>query len=82
MTNYQTGHLAEKKVAEYLVENGFEIIEHNWKTRWCEIVIVGRKNQTLYFIEVKYCRSNDYGAGLDYITSKNSDKWSLLRNFG
>lgn len=70
MTNYSTGHNAEKIAADYLQDHGFTVQELNWKTRYCEIDIVAEKNKVMYFVEVKY-RKNDYqGTGFDYITSK------------
>lgn len=70
MTNYQTGHDAEKVAAEYLVDNGFKIVVLNWRTPVCEIDIVAEKNRLIYFIEVKYRTNNSQGTGLDYITPK------------
>lgn len=70
MSNYDTGHQAEKLAAEYLEEKGYKIMELNWKTRYCEIDIVAQKNKTVYLTEVKHRITNEYGAGLEYITSK------------
>lgn len=70
MTNYQTGHDAEKWAAEYLKQQGYKIRELNWKTRYCEIDIVAEKDNTIYFIEVKYRKSDKFGSGLDYVTPK------------
>lgn len=70
MTNHATGHRAEKDAARYLESLGYKIIELNWKTRYCEIDIVARKEDTIYFIEVKHRSSNRFGDGLDYITPK------------
>lgn len=69
-TNYQSGHEAEKRAAEYLRTQGFSIRELNWKTRYCEIDIVAEKEKRIYFVEVKYRQNTAHGMGLDYITSK------------
>ncbi|HSX27628.1 MAG TPA: YraN family protein [Patescibacteria group bacterium] len=74
MTNYQTGHDAEKVVAEHLADRGFKIIELNWKTKWCEIDIVARKDRAIYFVEVKSRRGDSFGSGLDYITKPKLQK--------
>jgi putative endonuclease len=64
------GQRAERAVAEYLQERGFEIVNQNWKVhKVCEIDIVARLQNTMYFVEVKYRRSSTAGAGLDYITA-------------
>lgn len=70
MTNYATGHDAEKRAADYLKQHGYKVIELNWKTKYCEIDIVAQKDKTIYFTEVKYRKSTRYGSGLDYITPK------------
>lgn len=67
MSNYQAGHNAEKRAAEYLKAQGFKIRELNWKTRYCEVDIVAEKSKAIYFVEVKYRRTAKYGSGLDYI---------------
>jgi uncharacterized protein (TIGR00252 family) len=69
-TNYQTGHEAERHAAEYLKAQGFEVIEINWKTRYCEIDIIARKDGVVFFVEVKHRRDNRFGQGLDYVTPK------------
>lgn len=70
MSNYQSGHNAEKRAAKYLESLGFKIREMNWKTRYCEIDIVAEKDGRIYFTEVKYRRNAKQGLGLDYITPK------------
>ena len=69
-TNYSVGHEAEKRAAEYLQKLGYTIRDMNWKNRFCEIDIVAKKDKTLYFVEVKYRKNYQQGAGLDYITPK------------
>lgn len=74
ITNYQAGHLAEKNAAEYLLQQGFTIMELNWKTKYCEIDIVAEKNKAVYFVEVKYRKNTNQGYGLEYITNKKLDQ--------
>ncbi len=69
-TNYAHGKEAEKVAAKYLSSLGYDVIEQNWKTRWCEIDVVACKDNVIYFVEVKYRRNTDQGGGLDYITPK------------
>lgn len=68
MTNYAHGHEAEQFAAEHLEHLGYEILELNYRTRWCEIDIVARKDGIVSFVEVKYRQSAGQGGGLDYIT--------------
>lgn len=63
------GDQAETLVAAYLAGLGHEILERNWKTKYCEIDIVSKLNETVYFTEVKYRKSSNQGGGLAAITS-------------
>lgn len=71
------GNLAEGVVANYLVRNGHEIIERNWKTKYCEIDIVSLKGSTLYFTEVKYRKTARHGDGLAAITPKKQNQMAF-----
>lgn len=73
-TTKAIGDMAEDEVANYLVRNGHEIIHRNWKTKYCEIDIVSRKQNTLYFTEVKYRKRADQGGGLAAITPTKLSK--------
>lgn len=68
-SNYM-GALAEDEAANYLVRHGHEIVERNWKTKYCEIDIVSYKNDVVYFTEVKYRKTALQGGGLEAITKK------------
>lgn len=70
MTNYTVGHEAEKQAANYLKQQGFLIDELNWKTRYCEIDIIAKKNNVVWFIEVKSRRTSGQGFGYEYVTAK------------
>lgn len=68
------GNAAEEEVARYLLLHGHEIIDRNWKTKYCEIDIVSHKEGTIYLTEVKYRRQSNQGGGFAAITSKKLSK--------
>lgn len=70
MTNYTTGHEAEKTAAEYLKQQGYKVVALNWRTKYCEIDIVIQKAKRVYFVEVKSRKTLFQGSGMDYITTK------------
>jgi putative endonuclease len=70
MTNYQAGHEAEKVAAKYLERLGYDIVDMNWRRRVCEIDIIAKHNDVMYFVEVKSRLNLAQGSGLDYITPK------------
>jgi putative endonuclease len=67
MSTVKIGGRAEQVAAEFLVREGYEVLERNYRRPHCEIDIVARRGDTLYFVEVKYRATNEFGAGLDYI---------------
>lgn len=70
LSTKQKGCHSENIVANYLIREGHNILDRNWKTKFCEIDIVSQKNGTIYFTEVKYRKNSIQGTGLDNITKK------------
>jgi len=68
------GNRAEEKVAEYLVREGHEVIERNFKTYFCEIDIVSVKGEKIYFTEVKYRKSDVAGGGVAAVDKKKLER--------
>ena len=77
MTSTATGKHAENAVATFLQKEGFAILEQNWRTRWCEIDVVAKRDRVVYFVEVKYRRTSRQGDGLEYITPKKLEQMSF-----
>ena len=65
----ETGRKAERAAVVYLEMRGYEILEQNWRRPRCEIDVVAKKNNVIYFVEVKYRRDDQQGGGLDAITA-------------
>ncbi len=68
------GARGEETVAEYLTNTGHEIIARNFKTNFCEIDIISQKDNTIFFTEVKYRKSDAFGGGLAAIDFKKQDQ--------
>ena len=77
ITSKQLGDRGEQVVVDYLVTAGHEIVARNYKTKLFEVDIVSRKDRALYFTEVKYRGSNDFGEALDFIDKKKQQKMHL-----
>lgn len=69
-TTRAIGNESEDAAANYLANQGYELLERNWRTKACEIDIVARKEDILYFVEVKHRKSDAQGGGLAAITEK------------
>ena len=67
-TTKEIGDSGEDVAAKYLIKWGHSILDRNWKTKFCEIDIVSTKNNTIYFVEVKYRKTPQQGGGIAAIT--------------
>lgn len=61
MNQRATGAYYEKEIAEYLKEQGYEIVAMNYRCRMGEIDIIAKDGEYLVFVEVKYRRSDERG---------------------
>jgi putative endonuclease len=77
MNNKDTGFLGENITAEYLTQNGFEILHRNWRYKHLEIDIIAYKDGILHIVEVKTRTDNQFGFPEQAITSK---KMQFLKN--
>ena len=76
-TTKQLGDRGEQVVVNYLESSGHEIVARNYKTKLFEVDIISRKNEILYFTEVKYRSDYDFGEALDFIDKKKQQKMHL-----
>jgi putative endonuclease len=58
-TKQEIGKLGEDKAADFLVNNGYLILERNWRYKKAEIDIICKKDNILIFVEVK-TKTYDY----------------------
>ncbi|MCR8642208.1 YraN family protein [Paenibacillus sp. N1-5-1-14] len=49
----QTGRYGEQIAADYLIEQGYRIVDRNWRCRSGEIDIITSKDGVLAFVEVR-----------------------------
>lgn len=70
MSTTGEGRVAEQAVVHHMQQLGYTCIAQNWRTRRCEIDIVMKKAKVVYFIEVKYRKTNIWGDGFEAITPK------------
>ena len=62
------GNIAENRAADFLVQNGYMIIERNFYSRFGEIDIIATKDNVLHFVEVKSALS--YELAVQNLTPK------------
>ena len=47
------GEIGENMAVKFLVKHGFSILDRNYTKKWGDIDIVAKKDDRLYFVEVK-----------------------------
>lgn len=62
------GTLGEDIAVKWLTENGYEILERNWRAKCGELDIVARKDFTIAFVEVKLRASDGLASPLLSVT--------------
>ena len=75
------GALKEDLAISYLEENGFEIIERNFKCKIGEIDVIAKKDDVIRFIEIKYRKGNVAGGAHYAISNQKLIKISKIANF-
>ncbi|MDQ5929930.1 MAG: putative endonuclease [Bacteroidota bacterium] len=66
----ELGKLGEKMAAEYLLENGYEILETNWRFQKAEVDIICKMNNILAIVEVKTRTSIEVGLPIESVNLK------------
>lgn len=66
----ELGKLGEQLAVDFLIKNGYEIKEKNWRFRKAEVDIIAQKENTLAIIEVKTRSTDFFGNPQDFITPK------------
>jgi putative endonuclease len=70
MNKVAIGKRWEDRVACYLIENGYSILERNYRFHSKEVDIIASKDDLVVFVEVKYRAGRTFGAGVDSVTTK------------
>jgi ribonuclease HII len=81
MTTKKIGDAGEQVAADYLEQQGHDIIDRNWRTKFCEIDIISHHKSTIYFTEVKYRKKDDQGGGLAAITAQKQRQMKFAAEY-
>ena len=76
------GKYGEQLAAEFLSENGYEIIERNYRYKHAEIDIIARQGEALIFVEVKLRSSQTFGVPEEFDTCRMTPVRMPLIAFG
>lgn len=70
LSNNEIGQKGEKLAVKHLVENGYTLLETNWRFKRAEIDIIAKKDEVLIFVEVKTRNYTYYGHPSEFVTQK------------
>ncbi|MCL6437303.1 MAG: YraN family protein [Rubrobacteraceae bacterium] len=68
------GRLGEDLALRHLVQEGYELLARNYRTRRGEIDLIVRRGATLVFVEVKLRRGVGFGEPLESITPRKQER--------
>ncbi|MBM7613640.1 YraN family protein [Alkaliphilus hydrothermalis] len=77
----QLGALGEAKSCAYLINEGYEILDRNYRTKFGEIDIVARKGDTVAFVEVKTRRSIGFGLPREAVNTRKQINYYRLGEY-
>lgn len=70
MNKREVGTRFEQKAADFLIQNGYRIIDQNFRSRTGEIDLIAQNEGYLCFIEVKYRSSTYNGFPAEAVNSR------------
>ena len=73
-TSRELGNLGEEKIAEFLASKGHEIVARNFKTRYFEIDIISKLDNSLFFTEVKYRKTAEFGESIEFVDQRKQEQ--------
>lgn len=76
MNKRKVGSHYEEQAAKFLENQGYEILEKNYRNFMGEIDLIGRDGDYLAFVEVKYRRDKRRGAALEAVNSQKQRRIS------
>lgn len=66
----QTGNAGEELARNYLLEQGYTILENNWQYGHLEVDIIAQENDTIVFVEVKTRTTAAFGSPEQAVTKQ------------
>ena len=93
LNNNDKGTNGENVAAIYLLQNGYSILERNWRFKRWEIDIIASKENKMHFVEVKTRTSKKFGHPEESVNEKKmnslkkgaeeylfkNQQWSLIQ---
>jgi len=82
LSKRSSGAWGEELALRYLLGRGYELVERNYRTRYGELDLILRKDETLVFVEVKLRRGSEFAGPLEAVdTRKQTTIRSLAEQY-
>ncbi len=75
------GAWGEEKAARFLSQQGYEIVERNFHSRFGEIDLIARKDSFLVFVEVRLRKDTRYGTPEETVDARKQQKLRLTAEY-
>ncbi|PBQ32089.1 YraN family protein [Sphingobacteriaceae bacterium] len=67
------GREGEILARNYLLKQGYDVLELNWRYKKLEIDIIAKKEETIVFVEVKTRKNNTFGEPELFVTKQKQN---------
>jgi len=74
----KTGQIGENVACEFLMKQGYQILDRNYRKKWGEIDVIAKKDSMIHFVEVKAV-SGGVPRETDYQPEENVHSWKIKR---
>ncbi|MCK4840686.1 MAG: YraN family protein [Methylococcales bacterium] len=75
------GEKSEQHACHYLLKQGLQLIEKNFRSRYGELDLIMQDQQTLVIVEVRFRKSNAFGGAVESITHKKQSRIIMTTQF-
>lgn len=79
-THTDLGKKGELIAAQFLIKNGYEILDENWVHGKAEVDLIAYLNQQIIFVEVKTRTSVAFGMPEDFVRNAKQKQMQLAAN--
>jgi len=74
----QLGQLGEQAATRYLITQGYQLLDRNWRCRLGEIDLVAAREDQIIFVEVRTRASVRFGSGAESVDRHKQQKLRQL----
>ncbi|MDO5445761.1 MAG: YraN family protein [Eubacteriales bacterium] len=79
--NQILGRFGEEKAADYLISEGYRVLERNFRCRQGEIDIIAEKDGYTVFAEVKLRKNSAYGYASEFVSGSKQRRIKTAAKF-